>query len=126
MRKQMISDDAYRYEPELDEAVRIYRDALGFLPTPFQQDLITQTVVDIPRWREAVRFWAGNDYRPQSVLKCLDYYESLALPSQIGNHHYANRNRPSNSDIIAEAAQYFADEFEREQRADSCDAETIN
>lgn len=47
-----------------------------FTPSPFQQDIIEQTVTDLDRWKATVTFWAANDYRPQSIGKMLEHYET--------------------------------------------------
>lgn len=60
----------------MDERVQIYRQITGFTPSIFQQDLIADRVKDVDRWRKAIVWWAGNAYRPQSVLKVIEYYES--------------------------------------------------
>lgn len=33
-----------------------------------------QTVTDDAAWRKTLQYWAGNDYRPGSIAKMLDYY----------------------------------------------------
>ena len=56
-------------------ALTIYAEYFPeFTPSCFQQDLIEQTVTDMEVWRETLLYWAGNGYRPQSILKMLDYY----------------------------------------------------
>lgn len=53
-----------------------------FTPNIFQQEMIEDRVTDLGTWRKVLMFWAGNDYRPQSVFKMLDYYdkECQAVP----------------------------------------------
>lgn len=71
-----------------DERVQIYRQITGFTPSIFQQDLIADRIKDVDRWRKAVIFWMGNAYRPQSVLKVIEYYEQMGKPefdTQIGS-----------------------------------------
>lgn len=57
-------------------------------PSCYQQSLIETTVTDMAAWRETLKFWAGNDYRPQSIQKMLDYYARLleqpARPQDVG------------------------------------------
>lgn len=59
----------------MDERVQIYTQITGFTPSIFQQDLIADRIKDVDRWRKAIIFWAGNNYRPQSVLRVIEYYE---------------------------------------------------
>lgn len=47
-------------------------------PSCYQQDLIDGSISDIDRWHDTLHFWAGNDYRPQSILKMIEYYEKAA------------------------------------------------
>lgn len=61
----------------MDERVEMYRQITGFLPSCFQQDLIATRVTDTDKWRKAIIWWMSNDYRPQSVGKVLDYYDSM-------------------------------------------------
>lgn len=46
-------------------------------PSCFQQDLLEQTVTNLPAWRKTLMFWASNAYRPQSIGKMLDYYNEV-------------------------------------------------
>lgn len=46
-------------------------------PTIFQQEMIEDAVKDLKIWQEALTYWAGNDYRPQSIQKLVDYYRQL-------------------------------------------------
>lgn len=46
-------------------------------PSCFQQELMEDAIKDLNIWREALIFWAGNDYRPQSIQKLIDYYLQL-------------------------------------------------
>lgn len=48
----------------------------GFVPSPFQQDMLSQ-ITDLDRWRKTLDFWFGNSYRAQSIQKMIDYYEQL-------------------------------------------------
>jgi hypothetical protein len=52
-------------------------------PSCFQQELIEDAVKDLVIWREALIYWAGNDYRPQSVQKLIDYYLQLTGGKQV-------------------------------------------
>lgn len=54
----------------------------GHTPSCYQQDLIDGNVTDMVRWRTTLEFWAGNDYRPQSIQKMIDYYEKLDVPKR--------------------------------------------
>jgi hypothetical protein len=49
----------------------------GSRPSIYQMELITMRVSDLAAWQETLRFWAGNDYRPQSIFKMCDYYDEL-------------------------------------------------
>lgn len=46
-------------------------------PTCFQMDLIEGTITDARAWEQTLTYWAGNDYRPQSIGKMLDYYRQV-------------------------------------------------
>lgn len=41
----------------------------------FQMEMIEEEVKDDVIWKEAVRFWAGNNYRAESVFKVIEYYK---------------------------------------------------
>lgn len=59
----------------MSEAVQLYnRFYPNSIPTIFQQELIEDRIKDLIAWRTTLEYWAGNDYRPQSILKMLDYY----------------------------------------------------
>lgn len=57
---------------------------------------ISRTVVDIPRWREVLRYWKMSDYRAQSIPKMLDRYSSGATVAddRPGGKKTANITRP--------------------------------
>lgn len=59
----------------LSEYVRFFP---GFNPSCFQQDLMESCITDLGVWREVLEFWAGNDYRAQSIKKMIDFYDELA------------------------------------------------
>ena len=63
----------------MDELVEMYRQITGFTPSIFQQELILDRVTNADRWRKAIIFWMGNMYRPQSVLKVIEYYEQMQV-----------------------------------------------
>lgn len=44
-------------------------------PNFFQMDMIEAEVQDADVWKETLYYWAGNDYRAQSVFKMLDCYK---------------------------------------------------
>lgn len=48
-----------------------------FTPSCFQQDMLEEAITDMTVWREVLNYWAGNDYRPQSIQKMIDYYNQL-------------------------------------------------
>lgn len=56
-----------------------------FTPSCYQQDLIETFVTDLDVWRETLMFWAGNDYRPQSIAKMLDYYAKYQKPISLAD-----------------------------------------
>jgi hypothetical protein len=41
----------------------------------FQMDLIEAEIQDADAWKETLYFWAGNDYRGQSVFKMIELYK---------------------------------------------------
>lgn len=68
---------------ERGNALSIFRKAFPeYEPSPYLQDLIIQTVVDLAVWRQAVEYWAGNSYRPQSVAKLLNKYAELVAEAK--------------------------------------------
>lgn len=68
---------AHRMEQE-NEYIAAYKQTFpDARPSIFQLDLIEGTVDDIRAWRKTLIFWAGNDYRAQSVFKMLEYYKQL-------------------------------------------------
>lgn len=46
-------------------------------PSIFQMDLIEAWVKDERAWQQTLEFWAGNDYRAQSIQKMIDYYKQI-------------------------------------------------
>ena len=40
-------------------------------------EMIAAEIKDLRMWQEALKFWAGNNYRPQSVFKIIEYYKDL-------------------------------------------------
>ena len=85
----------------LDEYRRFFP---GNEPSCFQQDLIEGTVTDLGAWRKALEFWAGNDYRAQSIQKILDYYESVKNGSNKNNTYGRKQSDP---DRLAESAEFY-------------------
>lgn len=67
----------FRMEQE-NEHVKAYKRVFPHTqPTCFQLDLIEGTVTDARAWQKTLEYWAGNDYRPQSIGKMLDYYRQV-------------------------------------------------
>lgn len=46
-------------------------------PSIFQLEMIVGRVSDAQAWMETLEFWAGNDYRPQSIFKMCNYYDEV-------------------------------------------------
>ncbi len=44
----------------------------------YQQEIIQDRIRDGTVWHRSLKFWAGNNYRPQSVEKLCNYYDELA------------------------------------------------
>ena len=65
-----------------------------FTPSCFQQDVMIMTITDIDAWKDTVKFWALNDYRPQSIGKMLDYYAEATIKR--------NRRGPDKLPTVAE------------------------
>lgn len=82
-------------------AVEMYQNVFSFVPSPFQQDLIEQTITDLVKWREVLIMWAGNDYRPQSVKKMLDYYDELGQAKKQGRFYDPGKS-DSHQDYVPE------------------------
>ena len=77
-------------------AIEIYKQFFPqFTPSPFQQDIIEQTVTDADKWTETCKFWALNDYRPQSIGKMLEYYETNGTNKQSYRQQRADEARLS-------------------------------
>ena len=49
----------------------------GMRPTLFQMDMIEAEITDKTLWQRTIIFWAGNDFRPQSIFKMVEYYKQL-------------------------------------------------
>lgn len=59
----------------MSNALEIYKRFFPkFEPSCYQQDLIEGTIKDFGAWEQTLEFWAGNDYRPGSIFRMLDYY----------------------------------------------------
>ncbi len=59
----------------MSKALEIYKRYFPkFDPSCYQQDLIEGAITDFDAWERTLEFWAGNDYRPGSIFKMLDYY----------------------------------------------------
>lgn len=68
---------SFRMEQE-NEHIAEYRKAFPQTQlTIYQMEMIEFEIHDAKAWKEALRFWAGNSYRPQSVLKMIDYYKQV-------------------------------------------------
>lgn len=61
----------------------VYKKYFEFMPSPFQLDLMQQSVTDLERWDATCLYWAGNSYRPQSILKMIGYYDDLVTGKQV-------------------------------------------
>jgi hypothetical protein len=71
---------AFQMEQE-NEHLQAYKKAFPYhRPTIFQMELIEANVKDGQAWKRTLEFWAGNDYRPQSVQKMIEYYRQQVNP----------------------------------------------
>jgi len=49
----------------------------GVRPSLFQTDMIEGNITDKAFWQRTLEYWCGNDYRPQSIFKMIEYYKDL-------------------------------------------------
>ena len=64
-------------------AIELYKKYFPYAqPNLFQLDLIEASITDLAIWQETLEFWAGNDYRAQSVFKMIEYYKELKAPKK--------------------------------------------
>jgi hypothetical protein len=57
-------------------AIELYKKFFPLAqPSIFQMELIEGNVTDLEVWQRTLEFWAGNDYRAQSVFKIVEYYK---------------------------------------------------
>lgn len=77
----------------------------NFTPSCFQQDLIESTVTDMAVWNEVLTYWAGNDYRAQSIKKMLDYYGELTNGKTGQNNRFG---KPTSADRLREQGDIVA------------------
>jgi hypothetical protein len=77
----------------------------------FQQEVILSRARDPVAWREALTFWAGNNYRPGSVEKiCNKHDEILKEKSEVKNDAAIQRHsdsRERNDRRISETNEYI-------------------
>lgn len=70
--------DRGRIITTMNEALKLYNQFYpNVTPNIYQQDLIEASVNDLAAWQTTLQYWAGNDYRPQSIFKMLEYYSEL-------------------------------------------------
>ena len=58
-------------------AVAAYWKTFHQIPSIRTQEAIAIRVTDIDAWEEALAFWDGNSYRPESVAKMLDKHDEI-------------------------------------------------
>jgi DNA replication protein DnaD len=74
--------------------VSIYQEFFPRNPLSIgQQEMIVARVSDEKRWREALTFWHGNDYRAQSIFKICGYYDELLAGKHDGNGKKSNTGK---------------------------------
>lgn len=74
MRKLQLVQ-AFKMEQD-NPHLQLYRKAFPQArPTIFQMELIEGTVTDAEAWKQTITFWAGNNYRAESVFKMIEYYK---------------------------------------------------
>lgn len=61
-------------------------------PNVFQLELIEFEIHDAAAWQETLIWWAGNDYRPQSVFKMIEKYKQT-LTERMNRNVAANVGR---------------------------------
>jgi hypothetical protein len=65
-------------DQQQQNSVQAYQRMFPFVKLSiYQMELIEDTAQDAVAWRKTLEYWAGNDYRPQSVFKMLDYYRQV-------------------------------------------------
>lgn len=65
---------------EDNEFIKAYKRVFPFAsPSIFQLEMIAGRIQDKGIWNQVLEFWAGNDYRPQSIFKMCNYYDELMI-----------------------------------------------
>jgi hypothetical protein len=91
----------FRMEQE-NEHLQAYKKMFPHAkPNIFQMDLIEGFITDANAWQKTLEFWAGNDYRPQSVQKMIEYYKGVI------NGTNRSSNKRTDADVIAESADFY-------------------
>lgn len=75
----------------------------------YQQEMIEYGVHDLEAWKETIRFWAGNDYRGQSIFKMIDYYNGII-------NGKPQTNSKSNVVTLQRSADYFERKYGNDRR----------
>lgn len=91
----------FKMEQECEQ-VRAYKKMFPQArPNIFQMELIEAFVTDIKAWQTTLEFWAGNDYRPQSVQKMIEYYKGVI------NGTSQRTGKRTDADVLAESAEFY-------------------
>lgn len=73
---------AFKMEQE-NESLKAYKRMFpNAQPNIYQMELIEAYATDQEAWKQTLEYWAGNDYRPQSIQKMLDYYKQVLSGAQ--------------------------------------------
>lgn len=83
-----------------------------YTPSIFVQEQMLGNVTDRAAWTDTVRFWAMNQYRPQSVGKMLEYYDKRVKERDALTSYNHVRNQPTQRQAIAEEQERVAREIE--------------
>jgi len=68
----------------------------------FSQDIIINRIGNEDRWRGALSFWKGSDYRANSIPRLCDYYDEL-------KNGKGNQSQPkTDNDRIRESAEFYS------------------
>lgn len=85
--------------PFVNEYLKVFPHAR---PSIFQMELIETNISDLAAWKETLIWWAGNDYRAQSVFKMIEYYkEQVKTNPDAECAHCRNSRRVTVNDYSA-------------------------
>lgn len=91
------------YLKSMEEVIAEYKKAYPHVNlTIYQQELLEFEITDLEAWKQTIRFWAGNDYRGQSIFKMIEYYKGVIN----GTHRQLGQKR-TDADVIRESQDFY-------------------